>query len=402
LRAARRKVGRPMNPSQAMGTFLRVWRREWAGLSREQLAIAVAARAPKAKVTRYVVRKWEEGQPPHSTAELEALLAVMQRHGVTRWEAEDFRKAVLASCASRQYPELFSEDGFAYREDVDELARGRAWAEHGVVGLLACLKEVDEAVRGEQRPRVDWRQARRQQAALGYLGMAIASAHVRANRPALGVSAAARTADHLAAYFGQGGLGAALPVGHVRYLEVYAEIRAAERTPCTPPDIAALRVRRCAQLEEGARIGGDDELAWHLRALRLAKSHHLPADEARGLLREGERGLPACQQIGGETLVLRMHESLFACSLNLGLLHQAERHLLGCERLAVVDPFQWVEVCSLWALGVGDSGEAQTWCERYLRMAEDMRNQALTSYGLQKLEACEKLQRRPRAVSIAK
>jgi hypothetical protein len=208
-----------VNPAQAMGTFLRVWRQEWAGLSREQLAIAVSARAPRARVTRYVVRKWEEGQPPHSTAELDALLAVMQRHGITRWEADDFREVVLVACASRQYPELFPDESIAHREDVEQFAASGGWAPHGVVGLVACLRELDEAVRGEQRPHVDCRQARKQKAALGYLGAAIAGVHRMQARPALSGSAAAWTADHLAAHFGRRGLGVGLSVGDLRIME---------------------------------------------------------------------------------------------------------------------------------------------------------------------------------------
>jgi hypothetical protein len=391
-----------VNPAQAMGTFLRVWRQEWAGLSREQVAIAVSARAPKAKVTRYVVRKWEEGQPPHSTAELEALLSVMQRHGITRWDAEDFQKVALAACASRQYPELFSDDSFAYREDVDQLAAGDGLAEHGIVGLVACLQEVDEAVRGEQRPRVDWRQARRQQAALGYLGGAIVGAHFRADRPTAAAFAAARTAEHLAAYFGRGGLGGHLTPGYLRMHEGHANLRSAECMPWGQPDTIRLRLHRLAQLEQEARSAGDCEVASRLLGLRVCKSHHLPADEARALLGTGKWGLSACGETTGERLVLGMHEALFACSLNLGLLDRAERHLRSCERFAVVDPIQWVEVCSLWALRCSDPSEAETWCERYLRMCEDRRNQFGVNYGLAKLEQCEQLRRRSRAVSIPK
>ena len=132
-----------MNAAQAMGTFLRTWRAEWAGLSQTQLAMAVSARRPKAKpVTRDVVREWEQGQPPHSTAELEALLAVMQRHGITEWEADDFRQAVFAACSSRQYPELFPDESIAHREDVDELA---AAAVGSIVALVTRTYELQEA-----------------------------------------------------------------------------------------------------------------------------------------------------------------------------------------------------------------------------------------------------------------
>jgi hypothetical protein len=391
-----------MNPSQAMGTFLRVWREEWAGLSREQVAIAVSARAPRAKVTRYVVRKWEEGQPPHNTAELEALLAVMQRHGITRWEAEDFRQVVLASCASRQYPELFPDESIAYRDDVDEAARGLGGAEGNVVQLVACLKEVDVAVRGGQRSGVDWRQGRRQQAALGYLGAAIAGVHRRQARPALSGSAAASAADHLAAYFGRGAVGGSLSVGSLRIAEADAKIGAAQVNPGAWTETGRLWVRRLARLEEEARSVGDCELRLWALAMRLTHAEQMPADEAREALGEGERALHACQETGGEPLRLGMHQGLFACSVRLALPDRVERHLRGCERLAVVEPMQWAEVCYYWALGCGNVQEAQTWGERYLRMAEERRTQEHINYGIRKLAQCEGLRWRPRTVSIAK
>ena len=100
-----------MRPAQAMGTFLKVWRSEWAGLSRAQLAIAVSAWLTNGKrVKPGVVRWWEDGQPPGSTEELEALLQVMRTHGLTFPEVSQFRTAVFAACLDRQYPGLNCDD----------------------------------------------------------------------------------------------------------------------------------------------------------------------------------------------------------------------------------------------------------------------------------------------------
>jgi len=87
-----------------MATFLRAWRSQRAGLSRAQLATALHAVSPKAKgVTRHIIREWEAGQPPATTEELEALLTVMRRHGLSEASVERFRQTVLAACLARRY-----------------------------------------------------------------------------------------------------------------------------------------------------------------------------------------------------------------------------------------------------------------------------------------------------------
>jgi Helix-turn-helix domain len=157
-----------------MGRFIRVWRREWAGLSREQLAIAVSGLCRgRPRVSRHGVQAWEEGQPPHSTEELEALLTVMGRHGLNEEEAEDFRRTVFAACASRQYPELFLDDGIAYRPDVDSVAES-LYVEYLTFGsrrvthphLLVIVDELALAVDGGQGPPPGRGQRRKQLTAL--------------------------------------------------------------------------------------------------------------------------------------------------------------------------------------------------------------------------------------------
>ena len=72
-----------MNPAQAMGTFLRTWRSEWARMSRAQLATAISALCRNGKrVTPFIIQEWEDGQPPKTTAELDGLCAVMARNGL--------------------------------------------------------------------------------------------------------------------------------------------------------------------------------------------------------------------------------------------------------------------------------------------------------------------------------
>ena len=108
-----------MKPAGVMGLFLRTWRTEWVGMTRGQLALALSARQG-VRVTDSVVRAWETGQPPATTAEFDALLDVMSRHGLTRPEIDDFRRAILAAVCDRQYSDLFPDEDFAYQDDVDD------------------------------------------------------------------------------------------------------------------------------------------------------------------------------------------------------------------------------------------------------------------------------------------
>jgi hypothetical protein len=113
-----------VNPAAAMGTFLRTWRAEWAGLSRTQLAIAVnAKRRNGRRLSEDSVRRWEEGQPPKNTEELDALSEVMRERGLYPVEIKQFQQAVFTACADRQFPELFTNGDWIYRDDVDARAQ---------------------------------------------------------------------------------------------------------------------------------------------------------------------------------------------------------------------------------------------------------------------------------------
>ena len=172
-----------MNPSLTLGTFLRYWRSEWAGLSRPQLALAVGAQRKRGRkqVTQAVVRAWEKGQPPADTEELDALLAVMRRHGLTEPEISSVRRAVFAACLDRHYPELFAAEEFAIQPDVDEqAARMRLqWPPPPVgsdaVEFIAKLTSLERAVGRDFAPAPPGSQRRRQQAALPYMRRAMSS-----------------------------------------------------------------------------------------------------------------------------------------------------------------------------------------------------------------------------------
>ncbi len=166
-----------MNPSLTLGTFLRYWRSEWAGLSRAQLALGVDAqyRHGRKHVTQAVVRAWEKGQPPADTEELDALLAVMRRHGLTEPEVSSVRRAVFAACLDRHYPELFAAEEFALQPDVDEQAAQihAHWPPPPVgsdpVEFIGKFTSVERAVGRDFEPAPAGSQRRRQQVAMAYL-----------------------------------------------------------------------------------------------------------------------------------------------------------------------------------------------------------------------------------------
>lgn len=169
---ARRAKVDLMKPSGALGTFLRYWRSEWTGLSRAQLALAVAAQCRRKRVTAAMVREWEEGQPPADTEELNGLLTVMRRHGLSEPEIGHVRRAIFAACLDRHYPELFSAEDFAEQHDVDEEAQ----RSHGhwpkpasafdLVVLISRLESLSRTVGRDLEPARASSQRRRQQVAL--------------------------------------------------------------------------------------------------------------------------------------------------------------------------------------------------------------------------------------------
>ena len=201
-----------MGPAKAMGTFLRVWRSEWAKVSRAQLAIAVSAHLTKRKaVTPRAVLYWEEGHPPNSTEEFDGLCQVMRRNGLTHPEVQDFRKAVFAACLDRQYPELFPDEDFAQRDDVDEVARqicvAPPWMEPGggTVMVVAAVTSLRESLmRGDEKGHAAIR--RRQYAALAFLQHVLADFHGGGGRFALAGQTLGIVVDLLTEQF-RGGLG---------------------------------------------------------------------------------------------------------------------------------------------------------------------------------------------------
>ncbi len=212
-----------VNPARAMGIYLRTWRREWAGLSRAQLALAVSAGCSgHRRVTPRVIEKWEAGQPPQCSEELLALERVMARHGLKPEEVSDFRRAVYAACAGHLYPELLEGDDWVHRPDVDGVAEALCRRcltleeEISVAGLLVFVDELTAAVDSDEGPLPCGAQGRRQRAALAFArgGLAMYLDGARGRMAHWTGGLLNQNADFIAAHFGPAGLGGRLsPLG---------------------------------------------------------------------------------------------------------------------------------------------------------------------------------------------
>jgi len=202
-----------MDSTPAMAIFLRYWRSKWAGLSRAQLALSIAAHCRRHRVTEAVIREWERGQPPASTEELDALLAVMRKHGLSEFELEYVRRAVFAACLDRHYPELFAAEEFAQRPDVDEEAERSLgkWpqspASRNPVELVAQFQSLLQAVGRDIEPAPPGSQRRRQQVALAFTRETMNWYCGITDRRALGVGHLAANLRFLEDCFGPGGVG---------------------------------------------------------------------------------------------------------------------------------------------------------------------------------------------------
>ncbi len=114
-----------------MGTFLRVWRQDWARLTRRQMAHSVSRRLGR-PVEAHLIRAWEEGQPPGNSDELLALERVLESRGITGPELFYFRQTVFAALAARQYHELFEAEDVVHSHDIDVFAEAISAHDHHI------------------------------------------------------------------------------------------------------------------------------------------------------------------------------------------------------------------------------------------------------------------------------
>jgi hypothetical protein len=381
-----------------MGTFLRVWRTQWAGLTQAQLAIAVGARCGgRYKVRKYTVAEWEKGQPPHSAAELEALLAVMQARRATLGEADDFRQAVFAACSSRHYPELFPDVNLAYEDDVDVLAfalHQREEAAPGstsMVSLVALQHQLEQAVVGGAGLDDKGARARQQQTALAWVRSIVGRRHWReAERPAQAALVFGQNCELLTACFGPRGLPPDLSVLGQRSCQFYAgrqAVRGRERE---------VRAQSSAlfRVYQEAWETRDYPAAMHALYVAVCPCG-LPAEEATHIYREGVRRVEAAPDVG--MAAVYRHAALHSAAVPLGLPDRAEQHLMAAEPLRAGDAWDqlyWHTLTGEWARRRGDPAAAQPHYERVLELAQGLRDPGGVARAARALETLDRAPRR--------
>jgi hypothetical protein len=402
-----------MGPTETMGLFLRTWRKEWAGLSRAHLALAVSAQCEcqnGKRIASAVVRKWERGQPPETTEELAALTLVMRRHGLQASEVEHFRQAVFAACVARQYPSLLEQDDLVYREDLAEVAQAlfaRHWETPGsanLVQLTAAAVQLERAVRGALYPAAGRQRTRRQQLALCHLWALLADAHAYAGRLEQAADTLAGNAHALEAWFGPRGLGGPLTPLAQRTGEAYLRsLMPWPRRKFRPGPASAAWALRLLALSEEATSQGEDRTG--RRALFYAldalsdHEHERPAYEmcrARSL-----DAVVRAEDAGDRDLAETGRLLLFNTSRRDGALEQAEGHLAGFAHMATAGPVKqvvWHECLAVFASARGDTNEARSEAERALAVARQAGGLADFEAGLrhmlQQLEGKRKPRRR--------
>lgn len=326
-----------MNPARAMGTFLRVWRSEWASLSRAQLANALHGVSPKARgVTARVIRRWEEGQAPAELAELDGLCQVMCARGLTAAEVNQFRQTVFQACVDRQYPDLFDGDPIAERDDVNRVAAtlwqqlwARAVPQIDLPRLVTALDGLQQAV-GMGGPR-SRKQSRRQQEALCRLRPVLARMHGHGGRFRMAADMEDANADDLATYFGPSGLdayGGALSVVGAR--QSAAHFRAHDLN-CHRSAWYLLALADEAQAMGNVRVSVL-ALFSGLHCLAELPEPEFPLSSMQARVRES---LAQSGSTGFDEDAPVAHYHLFCALVEEGRPEEAEHHLERCEGVSV-------------------------------------------------------------------
>jgi len=376
-------------------------------LSRGQLATAVSAQLQcrdGKPIAPAVVRKWEQGQPPQTAEELQALTLVMRRHGLSAAAVEHFRQTVYASCVARQYPDLFDQPDLAERDDVDEVAHA-AFQQHwhtphsaDIVTLTTNVAELEAATQEARRPLPEGSRGRGQQTALCMLRALLAEAHALDNRLALAAAAHRANAEALRAWFGEHGLGWPLTPLAQRTLEALIRSRIGGPDPVSWRDLSpADWALRLLDLHGEAEVRGEARVSLQafFYALGALREHKHAAHEACWARAEGV--LAKAEEAGDRAAVEAARQPLFYSALTSGDLDQAARQVEASGHLREGPvPYQcaWHEMTGALALRAGQPAEAQVAFEGGLQAAQAAGGLVHWEAGLRRwLEECEDTKR---------
>jgi hypothetical protein len=306
----------------------------------------------------------------------------MGRNGLTEPEVHQFRRAVFAACADRQYPELFGDDGFADRPDVDEVAReirlsrggGSPW-EQDAVSLVARVKDLEGLLLQHEGQATIGAQRRRQEAALLHLYASLINRHGIALRCGEASRLSGLAADLGEEWFGGNGLGLnTRPLD----LRVYSKRMQLEDVHSLTGDARVRGYRRCsrrkAALARECEEAGCYYSAYELMGQALGCSFVLSERECEPLIRETRR-LFECLDFDNATPlgVADVRYYLLHAEVVAGQFGEAERQLEGMAPMLEDSPYYraaWHASAGDLKRACGSLAEAGRFYEQGLQIAQ--------------------------------
>ena len=366
-----------MDPARVMGTFLRTWREAWLGLSRGELCYRVNGLNRKARLTTEVVRRWEQGQAPMRSAQLEALLRVMRgenlngREGrLSSREAVQFLDLCITAPGARRYSDLLPDDCFGLRTDVRKASQAvfgskpQAPIPLTVMHIVTAIGDILGALADARHLNSSRDAVRDRQVAAAWLQAALAGCHNHSGRHRLSAGASFANAEFLESHFGQTGIGHFLCPIAQRGSAVHALALA---SPSTPFD------RLLAVSEEAGELGNQVQaIAAFFGAVgRLA---HMPGMAFGPLRDRAETYLELAKRLEPDGLAMTGHISMAGALQADGDWCAAEEHLLALTDWADTSSMARVLFESAWGRQCSHTGqpdEGQEHYERALAVARD-------------------------------
>ncbi len=308
-----------MDPARVMCTFLRVWRKDWARLSRKQLAAAVSVELGRS-IDQHVVRSWEMGQPPRTSEELQALGRVLSARGLTGWELDEVKDAVFAAVLARQYPTLFEVDDLIHSPGLDDFVESvvSRTLHLPIVDHVAIIHALETALQGSWSLPDSDPLRRRQTIALAHLKAWLVHRQQWVGRYALMGRMAEEVAGFLALTIGSSALSAECSVASMRRLKAFSLALSAS------PAAGVRRLRYLAS-DAGNHRQVLEAGAAYCQAVQFAGS--LPVAEAEHLLARSDRVVAALREADPDGALVEPRSHLFEAEFSLGRYDAAEGYI---------------------------------------------------------------------------